>query len=1094
MKEYTRHFCRFPKSIAWSLGRTSVPIKCAKRLRACISVATCLVALLILATSAAANVPTDSPILISQPTSTRAIALETVCFTPEPFALKSLFGSEADGQTRITLFAMNLRLQPGENLSLITAEAEDVAHRVYELKVEYVAPVPHQEWLTAVVVKLNENLSNVGDVLVRVAYRGEGSNRVRLGIGHLGGGPTDDAGAAPTPVKPHTISGLIRDDQNQGIDGIQVTLTNRIEGTMRTLITQGGGRFSFGEAPPGHSFLVTPTSSALFNFDTQGFEMLMSDRLLDFKGTRRSYSISGKLTGTLLRETVGVAIKLGGSRVASTISDSNGNYTFAGLPAGGTYEITVPSTPYYTFTSQGFTNLTSDRVANFEGLIRNYLIAGRVQLGPNAAPFLQVQISGWKTTSFTTDELGRFSIYLPAGGDFTITPSLAYHTFDGGSLTITNLRDDHPNLFFQGRRRSFTINGQARDQESNGLPGITVNLTGADQRTAITDANGKYEFPALLAGYDYLVTPPSTASYTFTGQNVKDLRADQSLNFIGLRRLLLSGRVRDQHGGGIIGVTVTLAGTESATTSTAADGSYSLTATATGNYTVTPSIAQSFFTFSPSSEQLNNLAGSKATDFTATLAPLPSPQYVLEFDGTPKTVDYGIFWQEGVDLGHFFWEFWAMPGQDAAATYLLSDGSGGAHALLFGVGSFNTSEPDRYELLGNIFDGVKHDNYFGSDVGPAIGEWGHFAVGWDGQDIYTYFNGVPVGRTPFAGPRRTPGPGGGAGRLLIGGSDHSNFEGRIAQVRGYESRNPREEAPGSVASSFAPQTFFSPDGNLLSWYFRSTPRVVADLSRGHDGRSHPGFLRGTTTGIIYYCETCPAPSFVIDPSAPDFATGTPPQPVLLQTPAEAPSEALTFDSFSRANSTLILGGNGGLGSSEGGSAGTKIWRSNGNPALPQPFGILNGRAVLLGNEMSVAWIDTRSASGSLDARVDRRTGRWGSGINTGLSFRVIDAENFFFAYTSEVGGAPGSQILKVGYYTNGQRVDLATGAAMPSSWRTLRTVTYANGDLQVLADNTLVYSTNSSLMANATGAGLYNNSAGMGLVNRWDNFTVFNLP
>ena len=313
-------------------------------------------------------------------------------------------------------------------------------------------------------------------------------------------------------------------------------------------------------------------------------------------------------------------------------------------------------------------------------------------------------------------------------------------------------------------------------------------------------------------------------------------------------------------------------------------------------------------------------------------------------------------------------------------------------------------------------------------------------------------------------------------------------------MRGYEYRNPREEAPGSVARSFAPQTVFEPEGNLLSWYFRSTPRAVADLSRGYDGLSHAGWLRGTITGIIFCCEACPPPAFVIDPSAPNFVTGTPPQPVLVQPPPAMPGGALIFDSFSRTNSTLILGGRGGLGSSEGGSGGAKVWQNNGNPGLHQPFGILNGRAVLLGNDTSVAWIATVSVSGSLDVRVDRRTGRWGSGINTGLSFRVIDGQNFFFAYTTETDGAPGSQILKVGYYANGQRVDFTTGSAMPSTWLTLRAVTYANGVLLVFADNTLVYSTNSSIMATATGAGLYNNSAGLGLVNRWDNFTVFNAP
>ncbi len=1186
--------------------------------------------------------------------------MESVCFTREPFAVTSPFPSDPDRRTRIMLFAMNLRLQPGENGSLVTADAEDAAHRAYDLKVEYVGPVPHQEWLSTVVLRLNDNLGDVGDVLVRVSYNGVRSNRVRIAIGHSGGGPPDDQGATPTPVKPYSLGGQVRDEQNQGVDGIQVTLADRTDGTTKTLTTMGGGKFSFTDVAPGHNFTITPSNTAIFNFNAQTIEMLMSDSLLDFKGVRRLYSISGKLIGALSGGTAGVTVNLSGSRVASTTSDSNGNYQFAGVPAAGDYTITVLSTPYYNFTAQSRTSLSTNQIANFEGILRNYSISGKLigalsggtagatvnlsgskvarttsdsngnyqfagvpaagdytitvlstpyynftaqsltslssnqianfegilrnysingkligavsggtagttvnlsgsrvasttsdsngnyqfagvpaagdytitvlstpyynftaqsltnlssnqianfegilryytvsgwaQLVHDPAPFLEIPISGSQATSVTTDAGGRYSIDLPAGGNYTLTPSVRHYYFDPPTWVITDLTSDKPGRYFFGRRRLLKISGKLVNQEGNGLAGLTVNLTGAEQRTTVTGESGNYQFPSLLAGYNYTVTPPSTASYTFTTQNISELSNDQPLDFVGLRRLLLQGRVKDQNGNGIIGVSVALAGNESDSVLTGADGSYSFRATATGNYTVTPSISQGWYTFEPANRQFSNLAGPQITDFISTLAPVPDPSFVLEFDGQPKTVDYGNFWQEGVDLGHFFWEFWAMPGPNAGATYLLSDGYGGAHALLFGVGSFNTSEPNRYELLGNIFDGEKFDNYFGSDVGPAIGEWGHFAVGWDGQNIYTYFNGVPVGKTPFAGPRRTPGPGGGGGRLLIGGSDHSNFEGRIAQVRGYEYRNPREEAPGSVEASFAPQAVFGNDGNLISWYFRTTPRLVADLSRGHDGVAHPGWLRGTTTGIINYCETCPSPKFVIDPSAPNFATGTPPQPVFVQTPPAMPGGAMIFDSFSRANSTLVFGSNGGLGSTEGGSGGAKVWQHNGNPGLPQPFGILNGRAVLLGNDTSVAWIVTGPLSGSLDVRIDRRPGRWGSGKNTGLSFRVIDAQNFFFAYTAEVGGAPGSQILKVGYYSNGQRVNLATGAAMPSTWLTLRTVTSANGDLLVFADHTLVYSTNSSLMATATGAGLYNNSAGLGLVNRWDNFKVFNVP
>lgn len=1051
--------------------------------------------LLILAFPKSTAAVNNPPVLISEPNSTRAIAVESMTLTREPFALISPYGGSGQ-HTRVMIFAMSLILQPGEDLSVVSADAEDAAHRHYALTVEAIRPVPSYEWLSAVVFKLNDELVNVGDVLVSVSYRGVMSNRVRIAIGHVGGGPPDDPGATPTPVRPFSLSGQIRDDNNDPLGGVGVTLTDATDGSSSTATSTPAGSFSF-TVLPGHNITVTPATTAVFSFGAQSIQMISSDRVLDFRATRRAYSIIGRLTGNGSPGLGGLTVNLGGFQNATTTSDNNGIYVFAGLPAGRNYTVTAPTTVYFTFVTKSFNDLSGDQVADLEGTLRYYTVSGHAQLGPNDAPGLAIQISGSQTLPLTTDDYGSYSVILPAGGNYTLTPSVTYYTFEPVAQFVTDLTSDQINRNFIGHRDLYTISGRLKDQDGSGLAGMTIRVAGAPlfgEWTRVTDQNGYYEFAGLTAGYDYVVTPPSTASYVFHAQGFPDLSSNQTFDFIGLRRLTLSGVVRDQSGNGLFGVRVNLSGSENAATITAADGSYSLIATATGNYTVTPSVAQDWYSFVPASAQFNNLATTHATDFSGTLALVPDPFDVLEFDGTPKSVDYGNFWQEGENLGHFFWEFWARPGGGAGATYMLSDGYGGAHALLFGVGSFNTSEPNRYELLGDIFDGVKFDNYFGSDQGPAVGEWAHFAVGWDGQNIITYYNGVPAGKTPFAGPRRTPGPGGGGGRLLIGGSDHSNFDGRIAQVRGYEDNNPREALPGGVETSFAPQTVFGLEGNLLSYFFRSGGDSAADLSRGYKGINHQGWVRGTQAGILFGCGDCPPPQYVVDPSAPNFVTNAAPSPVSVPSPAAVPGGALVFDSFSRTNSTYLFGSRGGLGSTEGGSAGTQVWQSNQASTNPQPFGILNARAVLLANSTAVAWVPTGSTTGDVDVRVNRFNGRWGSGKHTGLSFRVLDAANFFFAYTTDTGDTSSPRAVRVGYYLNGQRVDLTNGVAIPSSWTTLSVVTSNSGNLRVYIDGSLVFSTNNPQLASATGAGLYNNSSGLGLANRWDNFTVFNAP
>src|SRR5678816_3577397 len=93
----------------------------------------------------------------------------------------------------------NLTLQSGETSTAVTAEAEDANHNIYPLAVEHVGPVPDQAWATSIVVRLPNTLGDAGDVLVRIRYGGVSSNRVRVGIGHVGGGLPDDLNAVPTP-------------------------------------------------------------------------------------------------------------------------------------------------------------------------------------------------------------------------------------------------------------------------------------------------------------------------------------------------------------------------------------------------------------------------------------------------------------------------------------------------------------------------------------------------------------------------------------------------------------------------------------------------------------------------------------------------------------------------------------------------------------------------------------------------------------------------------------------------------------------------------------------------------------------------------
>ena len=153
----------------------------------------------------ASAAPQKSPVLFSASTSsTRAIALESVTFRAEPFQLTSdgYFGA-GDSRTRIALFGTDFEFLQGEGANALSADAQDAAGTLYPLNVEYVGTVPNFDGVYMVIVRLNDSMpTNVGDVLMRLRLHGMASNRVRVAIGQVGGGPPDDPGAVGSPATP----------------------------------------------------------------------------------------------------------------------------------------------------------------------------------------------------------------------------------------------------------------------------------------------------------------------------------------------------------------------------------------------------------------------------------------------------------------------------------------------------------------------------------------------------------------------------------------------------------------------------------------------------------------------------------------------------------------------------------------------------------------------------------------------------------------------------------------------------------------------------------------------------------------------------
>lgn len=122
------------------------------------------------------------PILLTHGDSQRALALDSVKFTTEPFTISNIHNFSADQRTRVLLFAVNVELATGETLSVIEAQAEDAGGHVFPLTVEYFGPVPNFGWLKQVIVKLPDEIANSVEVRVSLKVRGTAGNKVTIKV------------------------------------------------------------------------------------------------------------------------------------------------------------------------------------------------------------------------------------------------------------------------------------------------------------------------------------------------------------------------------------------------------------------------------------------------------------------------------------------------------------------------------------------------------------------------------------------------------------------------------------------------------------------------------------------------------------------------------------------------------------------------------------------------------------------------------------------------------------------------------------------------------------------------------------------------
>jgi len=131
--------------------------------------------------AAAFTIAPPSLILLTEPNSERAIALDSVTLVRDPFLISSPHNLSSDERTRIMIFSSNLSLLPGDSAIDVTAQAEDAQHQRYELALEFVGRTGQFDWLKQIIVRLPAQVG-ARTLWIRISYRGAVSNPAMISL------------------------------------------------------------------------------------------------------------------------------------------------------------------------------------------------------------------------------------------------------------------------------------------------------------------------------------------------------------------------------------------------------------------------------------------------------------------------------------------------------------------------------------------------------------------------------------------------------------------------------------------------------------------------------------------------------------------------------------------------------------------------------------------------------------------------------------------------------------------------------------------------------------------------------------------------
>ncbi len=317
----------------------------------------------------------------------------------------------------------------------------------------------------------------------------------------------------------------------------------------------------------------------------------------------RSATVACGIAGTITKSgggpLAGVEVTADGHS-ASTAGD--GRYTIPGLTLG-TYTVTPTLAGYIFVPHNAGVTLTegAPQAADVDFVGTTCTVSGTVtDSDTNPLEGVTITVDGHSTTTLAD---GSYTVTEIAPGTYTVTPTLSEYEFapPDQPVTVSVAAPDAIGMDFVGTQKTYSISGTIVDEEDAAMEGVTVTING---QSTTTLSDGTYTISGFVAG-TYTVTPsltehrftPSSSSATVN----ESVGNAVGVDFVGTNKIhSISGRITDDESHNLEGATVTADGHS---TTTAANGTYTIDRLVAGTYTVTPSMPE--YDFAPLSTEVS---------------------------------------------------------------------------------------------------------------------------------------------------------------------------------------------------------------------------------------------------------------------------------------------------------------------------------------------------------------------------------------------------------------------------------------------------------------------------------------------------------